>query len=371
MQLLQLQSLKRSGIINIFIEKAQGFFITIHDLYREFAKWYVIDGEGSHWCIYHIMPTSCEPQGKELGCVSHKVSTTSLPYVLKRTSPLAYQVQRIRIGNLKCTTFLSKKIQEWCNVVVLQIHECSNLKVLDFHRLSCLRHLELVGLLKLESFHSTKMQPLSLMEPNDWLESLQHIVLKGLKSLKQLPDFNLCPLLKTFQMLNCEKFLLEPPQILGCSHLEELNLDWNGEWKVEEFKLYTLTSLISLQLRNEVVVSNWSRRFIVKNLDFLTLTGLGNCSQLEKLRLMALPITGLQGLEKLTKLQELYISHCEFLHYIPDLSKLPKLKDMTLVIGQYQQFSEERLLQLKYFGCKVEGIRRNLGFQEVLHLSMH
>jgi len=155
-------------------------------------------------------------------------------------------------------------------------------------------------------------------------------------------------------MYNCEKFLQEPPWFIGCSQLEQLNLDWNKHWQVEELKLDTLVALTSLELCNQLSVSMYSRSFTLKTICTLTLMGLGNCSQLENLKLVALPITSLQSLEKLKKLQELYISHCGFLQYIPDMSSLAELKCLTMVIGPNQQFPrEEKLLQLRYLGCKV------------------
>lgn len=255
------------------------------------------------------MPKSSVLDGREFGYVSQRVSIDSLPYVLKRTSPSAYEVQRIRLGNLKHATLLSKKIQEWCNVVVLQIYECSNLKVLDLHGLNCLRHLELVRLTRLESFHFANVKPHSLEGPTiDKLDSLQHVVLEHLMSLKQLPNFNLCTSLKSLRILDCEEFLLEPPRFMSFLELEYLNLDWNGQWQVEEFKLCTLTSLTSLQLCNQVGISNWSRSFTLKVVGSLTLAGLGNCSRLQILKLVVLPITSLLGLEKLTQLEELFVS---------------------------------------------------------------
>jgi len=280
------------------------------------------------------------------------MSTGSLPYILKRKSSSASDIQRIRLENLKCATFPTKKIQEWCNVVVLQIHECSNLKVLHLYGLSCLHHLELVGLPELESFYFVELRVDNGEGPNETLESLQHVKLRGLTSFKRLPDFNLCTLLKTFQMLNCEEFLLEPPQFMGCSQLEVLNMECNWQWRVEEIKLDTLTSLTSLHICNNKLVRTWPKE---DKLFPLKLTGLGNCSQLQTLKLSTLPITNLMGLEKLTKLQELIVSFCEALQYIPDVSRLTELILLSMFRVPFQQFlGIEKLLQLKrleFRGC--------------------
>jgi len=220
---------------------------------------------------------------------------------------------------------------------------------LDLHGLNCLRHLELVGLSKLKSFHFGDSQVDNKDESNGMLESLQYVVLIGLSFLEQVPDFSLCTLLKTFRMLKCGKFLLEPPQFMGCSQLEDLNLDWNWMWRVEEFKLDTLTSLTSLQVRNWKLVGTSEAK------GFITLRGLGNCSQLRRLKLLALPITSLEGLEKLTKLQELGVSFCESLQYIPDVSTLAELISLSMCRGPFQHISGvERLLELKclsFTGC--------------------
>ena len=129
------------------------------------------------------------------------VSITQCPQipVLKKTNLTAFQLQQICLANLKCATFPSKKVQEWCNLVMLQIHECSNLKEVNFYSLNCLCHLELIRLENLQSFHFTEIKLNSSKRPNGTLKSLHHIVLKHLTSLKCLLNFNLYTLLKSFQ----------------------------------------------------------------------------------------------------------------------------------------------------------------------------
>lgn len=317
--------------------------VTTHDLYKEFAEWYVTDGEGS----------SCT----ELGCVYHTIPTNSLPYVLKKTSPSTSQLQRIWLENLRCVTFPSQKVQEWCNVVVLHIHGCSNLKVLHLHGLSCLRHLELGWLENLETFYFTETET-SLGTP----ESLQYVVLDELLSLRQLPNFGLCTLLKSFEMLECLGFnLTEPPSFTDCSQLEVLHLEWNWQWQTEAYKLNTLTSLTSLYILGSTLDEGYN--FDVKEKckqaesEFepecdVKLDGLHACVLLQNLSLFHLPITSLPGLENLTKLRVLSIEDCGFLEDIPDVSALAQLESLCISRAKIKQIpGVNKLLQLQRLDC--------------------
>lgn len=101
--------------------------------------------------------------------------------------------------------------------------------------------------------------------------------------------------------------------------------------------------------------SKWSITSKFKVVYPLTLIGLGNCSQLQKLILAALPITNLLGLEILTKLKELCVNCCDSLKYVPNISALVELKHLIIFRGKFKVFPGiEKLLQLRHLefeGC--------------------
>ena len=135
--------------------------ITMHDLYKAYAEWYVTRGDGSKypWCVYEGPPTNVSQthstQRNELisrGKLSTQNSSSSNVLSIQnkkiRRSPPSNcwgDLMRIRIFGWK-GSLSTTKILEWRNVVVLQLYFCSDVKELNLFGLCCLRHLELIGL---------------------------------------------------------------------------------------------------------------------------------------------------------------------------------------------------------------------------------
>lgn len=342
---VQLQYLKRSGIINFTPNLFQkDKTITIHDLYKEFAEWYVSDWAGSEdatWCIYHKLSTKC------------------LPYTLQKSSPSKFwpDLKRIWLQNLMCDNLPTHKVQEWRNIVVLQLHSCKKLTVLHLQGFTCLRHLELVDLENLETFHfsdstsSDRHTSIWLTNmclrpaPTTTLESLQYVVLEMLTSLKRLPDFSLCTSLKSFYMTECERVLEAPPSFKHCSALEKLHMDWHL-CQVSLPKLNTLTSLTSLWIGTTCNLSCEGNA---------NLEGLGACIQLKGLlNLHYLPIRSLPGLENLSHIRRLYLRNCQYLKEIPDVSALTELEELDISLTMLRKISGvDRLLKLKELRCMM------------------
>ncbi|KAG0616769.1 hypothetical protein M758_5G140600 [Ceratodon purpureus] len=341
----QLQHLKRSGIIN-FSPSVWGtniMMITIHDLYKEFAEWYVSEWAGSEdmvWCVYHKLPTKC------------------LPYALQRACASNFwpDLKRIWLQNLMCVSLPPYKVQEWRNIVVLQLHSCDSLTVLHLHGLSCLRHLELFGLQNLETFYFVdsatsdskgSIRHIECLRPaQTTLESLQYVVLKKLISLKRLPDFSMCTLLKSFEMTECDRVLRTTPSFKRCSQLENLRMDWNS-CQESLPKLNTLTSLTSLRIGSTCNMDCKGNARVLE--------GLGACTQLQGgLTLSSLPIRSLPGLEKLSQIRSLWLRNCRHLKEIPDVSALTQLKELNISLTMLRGIpGVDRLLKLERLICTM------------------
>ncbi|KAG0575840.1 hypothetical protein KC19_5G034700 [Ceratodon purpureus] len=340
----QLQHLKRSGIINFSPSTCEtDMMITIHDLYKEFAEWYVSEWAGSEdmvWCVYHKLPTKC------------------LPYALQRASASNFwpELKRIWLQNLMCVILPPYKVQEWRNIMVLQLHSCDSLTVLHLHGLSCLRHLELVGLQNLETFYFAdsatsdskgSIWHIECLRPTQTtLESLQYVVLKKLISLKRLPDFSMCTLLKSFKMTECDKVLKTTPSFRRCSQLEKLHMDWNS-CQESLPKLNTLTSLTSLWIGSTCNMDCKGNARVLE--------GLSACTQLQgDLTLCYLPIRSLPGLEKLSQIRSLWLRNCRHLKEIPDVSALTQLEVLNISFTMLRGIpGVDRLFKLERLICTM------------------
>ncbi|KAG0576751.1 hypothetical protein KC19_5G105100 [Ceratodon purpureus] len=178
-----LKQLERSGILNECLDMRSG--MTMHQLYKEFAVWFVTKGVSSknEWCV-----RECAPPNHE------------------RT--------RIRIVKLEGRIPRSRVQREWESLILLQLQFCTHVRELNLDGLDRLRHLELVDLKNLET--------LTLPSESD---SLRFVVFSGLESLKRLPDFgSFCAFLRVISIRNCSN-LKEPLRIEGCSKLGTLETD--------------------------------------------------------------------------------------------------------------------------------------------------
>lgn len=270
----------------------------MHQLYKEYAEWYVTKGEGSKkaWCVYHTKPL-------------HVIELSRRG----RSSDYWLDLMRIRIVGLKGA--ISRKIvkEQWGNVVVLQLHHCNDLKQLNLHGLYFLRHLELIQLKNLVTLVFSENTSTTVDEDDDDMEydtlyKLKFVFLEGLDSMKHLPDCQSCPSLQTIIIRKCLN-LTEHPRIEGCLELRSLRLSGLHS---RQGKLPTLTALSSLRV---LVLSCISCNDIEGGaLD------LGGLRQLNSLYLQCLPVRSLPGLGQLTRLTWLDLCGCSLLEEIPELN---------------------------------------------------
>jgi hypothetical protein len=180
--------------------------IFVHDLYKEFARWYVTEhamqGLRNAWGVFQTAGTSrrCDPP-------------TS-----KRWSELV----RLRIFDTTRTDsklIAGKGMQELHKLVLLQLHDCSHLTVLNLQGLYCLRHLELVNLPKLETITLTDHSE----EDAGTYDSLQILYLKYLSSLKRMPDFRQCTSLQSVVIEDCPE--LTSFEAIECPGMKYLKLE--------------------------------------------------------------------------------------------------------------------------------------------------
>lgn len=142
------------------------------------------------WCI-----------GKNKGLTLHeKQKYSSLPPELQITPRICWpELKSNRLENIRYGGFTMGKIQEWCNVVVLQIVRCENLTSLNLQVLTCLRHLELKDLRSLKTLTFTEDGSTSTsgvyQGTHDKLKqfscpTLQFVTIESLSSLECLPAFS-------------------------------------------------------------------------------------------------------------------------------------------------------------------------------------
>jgi len=93
-------------------------------------------------------------------------------------------LKRMCLENIRCGDgFPVGKVQDWCNVVVLQISRCENLTATNLQGLTCLSHLEPKYLenLKTLTFTGDGSSSTSIFLP-----PLQFVTIDGLSSLECL-----------------------------------------------------------------------------------------------------------------------------------------------------------------------------------------
>ena len=257
---VQLRRLERSGMMNLSE-------MTMHQLYKEFAVWFVTKGSLSknEWCVRETAPP--------------------------------YERIRLRIVGLKGGIPRSRVRREWGALVLLQLHSCVHVRELDLNGLDRLRHLELIELKYLER--------LTLSPEND---SLRFVWLSGLDSLKQLPDFrSSCIFLQAIAITRCLN-LTAPLRVEGCSELKTLCTDLHLSPLVHGLTS-PLRSLRRLELSN----------FCGGGSDVLNLGGLELCSQLKHLTLANLPAKRVLGLGQVSSLRSVKFSMCPSLEEAPEV----------------------------------------------------
>ncbi|KAG0606854.1 hypothetical protein M758_9G173400 [Ceratodon purpureus] len=267
-----LKRLERSGILNEWPDIRSG--MTMHQLYKEFAVWFVTKGVSSknEWCVRECAP----------------------PY---------FEWTRIRIVKLKGCIPRTRVQWEWKSLILLQLQSCTHVKELNLNGLDRLRHLELVELENLET--------LTLPSESD---SLRFVVFSGLESLKHLPDFgSFCAFLRVISIRNCSS-LKEPLRIEGCSELGTLETDVR---LCPQISMSLATSLSSL--RYLWILNDYGGRGGWEG-DELNLEDLGLCSQLQAITLANLPVKRVLGLAQVARSIPVGIlfSECPYLAEVPD-----------------------------------------------------
>ena len=184
---MQLRHLNRTGLI------ALEPTITMHDLYRAYAEWYVTRGDGIKdvWCVYEGPPANVSQmhstqrnefisRGKLLTKNNSSSNVSSIQNKKIRRSPPSNcweDLMRIQLFGWKGSLSLAK-ILEWRNVVVLQLYFCCDVEELHLRGLCCLRHLELIGLENLTDLALSN----AVFEDGSW-----HKPIEG-QSLTTLPE---------------------------------------------------------------------------------------------------------------------------------------------------------------------------------------
>ena len=294
----------------------EGEEIIVHDLYKEYATWF----------LEQYVVNTREVVGV---CCVRKFGDpddSSLPLELQ-SSPCGtcwQELRRIRLENISCHGFAVKKVQEWQNVVVLQISGCNALTTLNLQGLTCIRHLELKYLHNLQTLtltedessspdtvsQATKAKPKQCL-PRPWL---QFVIIDELSSLERLPSFSAYTSLKFLGVVNCEG-LTQPPRVQYCSGLKRMQLEWCPKQK----SLPSLDGLSSLQ---DLTIYS---RYIDPQLDgALKLEGLSSLISLGALELNNIPVGDLNGLENLTKVEFISLSSLYRLVCLPPLGSLAR-----------------------------------------------
>ncbi|KAG0606188.1 hypothetical protein M758_9G120900 [Ceratodon purpureus] len=210
--------LKRFAMINIEREE-----IIIHDLYKEYAIWYLEQADDEErlgvWCVGKLE----EPND-------------SLPRELRGlpNGRCWRYLKRIRLQYVSCVDFPECKVQEWCKIEVLQIVGCDCLTTMNLEALSCLRNLELKDLWNLKTLTFTGYGSSSTSSFSQGthvgsrlysLPPLQFVIIDGLPSLECLPCFSPFNTLKCLKVGFCEG-LTQPPSVQHCSSLKRMVLVW-------------------------------------------------------------------------------------------------------------------------------------------------
>lgn len=174
---VQLEELRRISFLNEWVFNKNPR-ITLHDLYTYYARCLVKD------------------KTKELLLLKEAKGPEPDNF---RCSPAGNCWPRLRRVFLHGATFVGsvpKKVQEWRNVVVLELVECKHLRVLGLQGFNCLRSLTLARCEDLESVTCSCNPPadMSLLSQeksrpvmDSCMPPLQHVVLFSMESLEQIP----------------------------------------------------------------------------------------------------------------------------------------------------------------------------------------
>ncbi|XP_024398602.1 uncharacterized protein [Physcomitrium patens] len=348
----ELDDLKDVGIIDWGYST-----IAIHELYKEYAEWCL-----SRW------GREAENLHEEVWCVRHKPSYgKSLPRALERRAPSGWwpDLERLWLEGMKTACPISAlEVQEWRNVVVLQLHNCSSVRELDLHMFCCVRHLELIDMENLETvqFHATKnagdnrdgqstgsqvVESTGSSECKDLSEQpnyLQIVMMKSLSSLRRVSSFRSPIPLQKFVLRECPS-LEEFPSFQMCTMLDTLELDWTSRVEDKPINLSTLSALRTLIIKNYLGYFGTALYFHIE--------GLGSLTQLENnLILVNVPVRSLAGLDMLTKLRNLCLDQCHFLQELEGLDCLSCLESLVVSYTKVEKLAGlDKLLQLHSLDC--------------------
>jgi hypothetical protein len=167
--LLQLKNLERMTYLN---EIGEDFgHITVHDLYREFARWHIAQ--------------SSEEDANKATCIYY-TGGESLPTMFKkrRAANCLEELSRVYLGGLRKVKTLPPHSNEWANVVVLHLQNCPNLTSLNLQGMECLQHLWVACCESLEK--------VEVGVEEECLLRLQYLELINNGKLKSIPEIWQC-----------------------------------------------------------------------------------------------------------------------------------------------------------------------------------
>ena len=312
--------------------------VIVHDLYKEYAAWF-------------LGQLNCEEVIGVWCAGSHKDDDNFLPLELQHTPRSCWpHLTRIRLEGIPSEGHLMGiKVKEWCNIVVLQIVECQKLVTVNLQGLTCLRHLELKGLIRLQTLTFTDC---GSSFTNSMSPPLHYVTIDGLSSLECLPSFSPLISLKFLLVAGC-KSLKQLPTVQHCSGLRRMSLLWHPNQKSLP-NLDGLTSLQDLTIR--------MNRFESFMGNALKLEGLSSLISLGALELCYIPVGDLSGLENLTCVEYICLKGLHYLTRMPPLDNLARssLHILDITPDSSNKFEElddlQSLIEVKLDGMAIRGL---------------
>jgi hypothetical protein len=323
--------------------------LSMHDLYKEYAAWYVNEARDPH-----------------IRCLFEQF-VTSFPTLFQNKLPgeAWSTVIRVCLPNSRLGRVPRVHTQKLTNLVVLQLYRSLTLSAIDVRELCCLRHLEVS--------YCTCLQTLCGFEVGDLetpdeayrtvtkeccLPDLQFLILYCNLKLKCIPNLSLnsslqqviapgCPDLQEVSwflslsnvttLICCCSFPVQAPQLGLSLELEGLTVGGPG----------VFDCFCSPHLQTVMTNSSWA----------VDLGNIGRFTNLQILALTSLPLAGLQGLESLTRLTTLSLRNCLQLASLPCMEELVNLNSLDLSFTAIEEVRGiDKMLKLKslsLMGCRI------------------
>ncbi|KAG0589462.1 hypothetical protein KC19_1G022000 [Ceratodon purpureus] len=181
--------------------------ISMHDLYREFAKRYITNKDEGQFKYGVYDDGTHSPPSPQL--------------------PMWARAPRIRLQRLPTVA----KVKEWSNVAVVHLIECETITTVSIGELSSLRDLTVVDCPKLEVLSWTE----NIATKQLWGTQLCFVNLFSNRSLRKIPDFSCCSELQEMTVEGCSN-AMEPISLHTCSNLRLLLVSGNNVPEVQSIK---------------------------------------------------------------------------------------------------------------------------------------